>query len=234
MRRPQPPKSVHSPDEIVEMFLSAYRQGVFPMADLPQHEGAGRRSGAIPTARTISWYDPDPRAVLELSEGGLHVGRTVSRLVARKPFTVTSDRAFERVIRGCAAPGPTRGGSWLDETMIRCYTLLNERGHAHSIEAWGPNDQLLGGIYGVSIGAVFCAESMFTAIDEGGTGASSVCLVTLWNHLRVCGYELLDVQMANEHTLRFGVVEIPRDEYKGRLAEAVQKPDCWKPLAPPG
>ena len=107
---------------------------------------------------------------------------------------------------------------------------MHEHGHAHSIEAWGPDERLMGGIYGVSIGAVFCAESMFTAIDDGGTGASSVCLVTLWNHLRFCGYEMLDVQIANEHTLRFGVIEIPRAEYKRRLAASTDKPDRWRPL----
>lgn len=228
MRRPpHHPPTPRSPDEIVEIFLGAYRQGIFPMADLPQ---TPRPPGTIPTARTISWYDPDPRAILELTDGGLHIGRTVARLISRRPFTLTSDRAFERVIRACALPGPTRGGSWLDETMIRCYTLLHERGHAHSIEAWAPNGDLRGGIYGVSLGALFCAESMFSAIDAGGTGASSVCLAALWNHLRSCGYELLDVQMANDHTLRFGVQEIPRREYKRRLAAAIQPPDRWRPL----
>lgn len=209
------------------MFLHAYRVGAFPMADIPQRP---KRDGGVRSARSVRWYSPDPRAIIELGEGGLHIGRTIARQVRSRRFTLTSDCAFERVIRDCAKPGPTRGGAWLEETLIRCYALLHERGHAHSIEAWGPDSVLLGGIYGVSLGAAFFAESMFTAIDEGGTGASSVCLVTLWNHLRSCGYELLDVQMANDHTRRFGVIEIPRTDYLARLARAIQSPDRWKPL----
>ena len=258
MRRPAPNRSPTSPDEVVEMFLHAYRVGAFPMADIPE---PARRDGTFPAARTIRWYSPDPRAIIELSGGGLHIGRTVARDIRRGRFTLTSDRAFERVIRSCAQPGPTRGGPWLEETLINCYTLLHQRGHAHSIEAWSGSGmgfpahasgaspeittaqpeakdraqnnhtpQLLGGIYGISLGACFFAESMFTAIDSGGTGASSICLVTLWNHLRSCGYELLDVQMANEHTRRFGVVDIPRKQYLARLAAAIDAPDRWKPL----
>ncbi len=251
------------------MFLHAYRVGAFPMADIPE---PARRDGTFAAARTIRWYSPDPRAVIELSGGGLHIGRTVARDIRRARFTLTSDRAFERVIRACAKPGPTRGGAWLEETLINCYTLLHQRGHAHSIEAWAQSGmgipahvsgaspertaaqpevnehgqdaratekdhgrdaratELLGGIYGVSLGACFFAESMFTAIDSGGTGASSICLVTLWNHLRSCGYELLDVQMANEHTRRFGVIDIPRKQYLAQLAAAIEFPDRWKPL----
>ncbi len=212
------------------MFVSAYRAGAFPMADPPAVRGRDSKNGA---GGMIRWYTPDPRAIIELGDGGLHVGRTVGRAVRRGAFTLTSDRAFERVIRACARPGATRGGEWLDETLIRCYTLLHGRGMAHSIEAWGvrgPPTGLLAGIYGVSIGAAFFAESMFTAIDDGGTGASSVCLVTLWNHLRTCGYELLDVQMANEHTRRFGVVEVAREEYLARLGPAVAGEDRWRGL----
>jgi leucyl/phenylalanyl-tRNA--protein transferase len=220
MRRPE------SPSEIVEMFLWAYRQGAFPMADLPEGPTAGE---AIPVAASIQWYQPDPRAILPLGDGGLHVPRTVGRLVRRRPFELTSDRAFEQVIRGCARPGPTRGGAWLDESLIRAYTMLHRSGHAHSIEAW-KGGRLVGGIYGVSIGSAFFAESMFSDIEGGGSGASSVCLVTLWGHLRACGYSLLDVQLANEHTLRFGVVEIPLSAYMAQLGAAVDVPSAWRAL----
>ena len=256
------------------MFLHAYSVGAFPMADSPAPRA---RRGA--SERRIRWYSPDPRAIIELADGGLHVGRTIARHVRGRRFMLTSDRAFERVIRACAKPGPTRGGSWLEETLINCYTLLHERGYAHSIEAWSGRGmglsahvsgaspevhvrrggkgrgesrgeehgqdahateeengqdargaELLGGIYGVSIGGAFFAESMFTAIDKGGSGASGVCLVAMWNHLRACGYELMDVQMANEHTRRFGVIEIPREEYLARLAVAIQGADRWREL----
>lgn len=208
--------------------MHAYRVGAFPMADIPQRP---KRDGTARAARTIKWYSPDPRAIVELSDAGLHIGRTVARDVRRGRFALTSDRAFADVIRACAQPGPTRGGFWLEKTLISCYILLHEHGHAHSIEAWGADHTLLGGIYGVSIGAAFFAESMFTAIDKGGTGASGVCLVTLWNHLRSCGYQLMDVQMANDHTRRFGVIDIPRKQYLARLESAIQEPDRWKPLS---
>jgi leucyl/phenylalanyl-tRNA--protein transferase len=228
------------PDEIIDFFLAAYSQGAFPMAEVAQRP---RRDGGIRTAQSIRWYCPNPRAVLPLTDGALRIPRTVRRTLRKLPVTLTSDAAFERVIRACAIPGPTRGGAWLDNSLIRCYTLLHERGMAHSVEAWHsraateqastprPTDAaLLGGVYGVSLGAAFFAESMFSAIDSGGSGASSACLIALWNHLRDCGYELLDVQIANAHTLRFGVVRIPHAEYMRRLEAALAKPDRWKPL----
>jgi len=212
------------------MFLNAYRQGAFPMADMPI---PARRTGPIPMAARVRWYSPDPRAVLGLEEGALRVPRTIRRLMSRKAFLLSSDRAFERVIRACARPGPTRGGSWLDESLIRCYTLLHEMGHAHSIEAW-KDSALIGGIYGISIGAAFFAESMYSDIELGGSGAAGLCLAALWGHLRGCGYELLDVQMANEYTLRFGVEEIPGAEYRRLLARAIEGPDRWRQLRADG
>lgn len=218
MRRPE------TPSELIAAFLSAYRQGAFPMADMPDRAS---REEPIPTANKIHWYRPDPRAILRLEDDGLHVPTTIDRLARKRPFTLTADRAFERVIRGCAAPGPTRGGAWLDESLIRVYNMLHNAGHAHSIEAW-KDGELVGGIYGVSIGTAFFAESMFSDIEGEGSGASSICLIALWNHLRSCGYTLLDVQLANEHTLRFGVVEIPLADYMQRLETAVHAPCAWR------
>lgn len=241
MRRPP------SQQEVIDGFLAAYRQGAFPMAE-PATPGALRRD---PNAEgPIRWYAPDPRAILPLTDGGLHVPRSLQRTLRKRPFVLTSDRCFGRVIRACAEPSPRRGGAWLNETLINCYTLLHERGHVHSIEAWSSpratrsatggqaasatNDhQLVGGIYGVSIGRAFMAESMFCKPELGGTDASKVCLVTLWEHLRACGYELLDVQIANDHTERFGVVDICLDEYLEQLNAAIHHADAWKPL-PPG
>ena len=205
----------------------------------------------------IRWYSPDPRSILPLHDGGLHVPRSLRRTLRKSPFMLTCDGAFEQVIRACAEPTDRRGGAggaWLNETLIRCYALLHEHGHAHSIEAWVKQDPghrteeqreeppthgpapsplrplLVGGIYGVSIGRAFMAESMFCRPELGGTDASKVCLVTLWGHLRACGYELLDVQIANDHTERFGVMDIDREEYLDMLAGAVGHADAWKPL----
>ncbi len=229
------------------MFLDAYRQGAFPMAELPGGILSGR---PLPTARSIHWYRPDPRAILPLEDNALRVPRSIRRTLDRASFTLTSDHAFESVIRACARPGPSRGGAWLDESLVRVYTLLHETGHAHSVEAWlpkggtdgssasgehpdAPEAMLIGGIYGLSIGSAFFAESMFTDLEHAGpaaSGASSACLIALWHHLRACGYTLLDVQIANEHTLRFGVREIPLDDYLLRLGAAVDRPSHWRPL----
>ncbi len=141
-------------------------------------------------------------------------------------FEVTVDECFEQVMRACAAPRRDEGPAeaWISEEMIDVYTQLHGLGHAHSVEAWsagGGERRLAGGIYGVSIGAAFFAESMFCRPELGGTDASKVCLVELAQRLRRVGYQLLDVQMANAHTRRFGVVEIDRETFLLRLAEAI-------------
>lgn len=197
------------------------------MADPP---GLGRRALRV--------YRPDPRAVLPLVPGGLHVPRTVARVMRRERFRLTSDRAFREVMAACAEIRPDRGGteaSWISGEMIDAYTALHEAGHAHSIEAWRAGkdgrEALVGGVYGVSIGAAFFAESMFCHPAAGGSGASSVCLVTLAEHLRVCGYQLLDVQVVNPHTRRFGVIEFSGRRFAFLLDRAVRSADRWRPLA---
>jgi len=174
----------------------------------------------------IGWYSPDPRAVLPLEEGGLHVPRSLARTIRQGRFEVTVNDCFERVMRACAEPrhGEGPAEAWISEEMIEVYTQVHGLGHAHSVEAWaadGGERRLVGGIYGVSIGAAFFAESMFCRPELGGTDASKVCLVELAQRLRRGGYQLLDVQLANPHTLRFGVVEIDRQAFLLRLAEAV-------------
>lgn len=248
-----------SNQQIIDMVLSAYRQGAFPMAILPSgkrvRERALRASEdervQLPTARRIAWFSPDPRAVLPLSPGGLHIPGGLRRHVRRSPFVFTSNGCFDRVIRACARPreqrpGEPENGLWIDETIVRLYTMLHAHGHAHSIEAWRSRDdqphadapgfrgalQLVGGLYGVHIGSAFFAESMFCRPEHGGTNASNLCLIQLVAHLRRRGFQLLDVQMSNQHTERFGVTEIPRDQYLRLLAGAVSKPTDWGVLEP--
>jgi leucyl/phenylalanyl-tRNA---protein transferase len=247
---------LRGPAQLVEAFLQAYSHGLFPMAD--SATGRTRRRGRT----VINWYSPDPRAIIELSapaeSGGFRVSRSLRRTVRARRFAVTADIAFERVIRACAEPGPGRGDPWLDDGLVDAYTLLHQAGHAHSIEAWlpaaagsagdagiphsaphSPSDSefpsesvLVGGVYGVHIGGAFFAESMFCRPALGGTDASKVCLVHLVEHLRARGFTLLDVQIANDHTRRFGVVEIPRADYLARLAPAVGRPIAWHPFDP--
>lgn len=210
---------------MVDALLSAYRTGLFPMAD--------------PESGLIKWFSPDPRALLPIdaapgSPGGLRVSRSLRATVRRAPFLITTNQAFTRVIRACAAPrsGQRHEESWIDTRIIDAYGLLHNAGHAHSVEAWLPDDTgtqatLVGGLYGVHLGAVFFGESMFSRPDLGGTDASKVCLVHLVCHLRQRGFVLLDTQFSNPHMEQFGIVELPRKQYLRRLAAGVDLACEW-------
>ncbi len=195
----------HDPRPLsVETLLSAYRRGWFPMVD--------------PISGGIDWHCPDPRAVLILD--GFHVPRTLARLVRRGVFEIRFDTAFEDVIRACSEPRDDDGQSWIDERLVQAYTALHRAGHALSVEAWR-DGRLVGGLYGVRVGSIFCGESMFSRPGLGGTDASKVCLVHLVEYLRRDGIALIDTQFINPHMARFGCIEIPRDEYLARLAGAI-------------
>lgn len=191
--------------------MSAYLQGAFPMAD--------------PDTGRIDWYSPDPRGVLPLDER-FHVPGTVGRLLRQGRFEVVRDRDFTAVMRACAAPRPQEDGTWIDERLVEAYGRLHQLGFAHSIEAWR-DGRLVGGLYGVRIGAAFFGESMFIRPDLGGSGASKVCLVRLVDHLRAIGGRLLDTQFTTGHLERFGAEEIPRETYLRRLADALEHPTDW-------
>ena len=189
------------------LLLHAYRQGFFPMAD-PDEGGR------------ISWYAPDPRAVLPLD--AFHVPHSLARTVRSGAFTVTTDRAFEAVIRACAAPAPGRTETWISEEIVTAYLALHRLGHAHSVECWA-DGELAGGLYGVAVGGAFFGESMFSRRRD----ASKVALVALVERLRRGHFVLLDVQFTTPHLARFGVVEVARAAYEGWLAEAVAVPARW-------
>ena len=181
------------------LLLSAYAQGIFPMAD-PGGE--------------IYWYDPDPRAILPLDR--LHVPRRLERTIQQGRFQVRHDVDFERVMRECAAPAPGRERTWIDETLVEGYTALHRAGFAHSVETW-QDGELVGGVYGVSLRGLFAGESMFSRVRD----ASKVALVHLARTLRERGFTLFDVQFRTDHLQRFGVVEVPRREYKRLLRIAL-------------
>jgi leucyl/phenylalanyl-tRNA--protein transferase len=193
-----------------ERLLEAYRRGIFPFYD---------------DTTPVLWWSPDPRAVFELD--GLHVSRRLARTVRSGKFTPTVDRCFRRVIEGCADRGPGRG-CWLLPEMIEAYTRLHELGHAHSLEVWH-DGALAGGVYGVAVGGLFAAESMFTRV----TDASKVALYHLLQRLRQRGYVLFDVQYLNAHTESLGAVEVPRREYLRRLRRAVALPVTFADPPPP-
>ena len=184
------------------LVLNAYAQGIFPMAD---------------ELGKISWYAPDPRAVLE--HDNLHVSRSLLSTIRRCVYEVRTDTAFEAVMRHCA----NRAETWINEEFIATYTTLHRAGLAHSVEAWR-DGELLGGLYGIAIGGAFMGESMFSY----ATDASKVCLVYLVRHLQARGYVLHDTQFLTDHLATLGVTEIPREEYERRLRAALSLPCTWQ------
>jgi leucyl/phenylalanyl-tRNA--protein transferase len=173
---------------------------------------------------SIHWYSPDPRGVLPLD--GLRVSKSLRRRLAQAPFDVKSDTRFERVMRACAESRPGREDTWIDERLIEAYVGLHRQGCAHSVEAW-IGDELVGGLYGVTLGGAFFGESMFSQPERGGTDASKICLVRLVELLRAGGYRLLDTQFWTPHLGSLGVVEISREDYLRALGDALENPGVW-------
>ena len=184
-----------------EILLGAYAAGVFPMAE----------SADDPE---LFWVDPHHRGILPLD--AFHVPRRLRRVLRQGRFAVNCDTAFEAVIHGCAEASETRPNTWINEEIVRLYSELCERGAAHSVECWR-DGILVGGLYGVSIGAAFFGESMFSR----ETDASKVALVHLVARLRAGGYRLLDTQFLTPHLARFGGIEISRARYHRLLASAL-------------
>lgn len=185
-----------------EMLLSAYAQGIFPMAHAEDDWN-------------IYWYAPDPRAIIPFE--GFHVSKTLARTVRKGLFEIRYDTAFEDVMRRCAAPRRAEDGTWISEGLLAAYVELHELGFAHSVEAW-QDDELVGGLYGVTIGGLFAGESMFHTV----TDASKVCLVHLVRRLEQRGFVLHDTQFMTPHLRRFGAIEISRYDYEARLKAALE------------
>ncbi|MDE1900728.1 MAG: leucyl/phenylalanyl-tRNA--protein transferase [Alphaproteobacteria bacterium] len=200
------------------ILLRAYAAGVFPMAESAQ-------------SRELRWYDPPVRAIIPLDDR-FHVPRRLARTVRRNPYQVTVNKAFADVMQGCAAPtghiaDHGRDSTWINRDILRLYTALHHRGHAHSVEIWRDKN-LVGGLYGVSLGRAFFGESMFSR----DTDASKIALVHLVALLRHCGYTLLDTQFQTDHLARFGTVEITRDIYQHLLAGAIKEKAALFPAKP--
>lgn len=186
-----------------EILLRAYAVGLFPMAEHREDP-------------TLYWIDPEKRGILPLDD--FHIPRRLRRTVRSGRFEVRCDTAFEDVIRACAAPGPDRRDTWINDEIVRLYTDLHEMGRAHSVETW-LNGRLVGGLYGVALGAAFFGESMFSR----ETDASKVALVHLVARLRKGDFRLLDTQFVTEHLSRFGAAEVPRAGYRQMLAAALDQ-----------
>jgi len=197
-----------------EILVRAYAAGIFPMAE----------SADDPE---LFWVDPRRRGILPLD--AFRVARRLRRAVRRRIFEIRCDSAFEDVIRSCAQPSEKRPNTWINEEIVRLYSALFVRGAAHSVECWR-DGKLVGGLYGVSLGAAFFGESMFS----GESDASKVALVHLVARLRLGGFRLLDTQFLTPHLARFGGIEISRARYHRLLAEALSYRAVFSSALPDG
>ncbi|MEY4525740.1 MAG: hypothetical protein RIR57_1110 [Bacteroidota bacterium] len=183
-----------------ETLVYAYASGVFPMA-----EETGE----------IFWYSPDPRAIIPIQS--YKPAKSLKPIINQKRFEIRVDTCFEQVMRNCALPRPTEPETWISEEIVQAYTELHKMGLAHSVETW-QDDKLVGGLYGVSLGAAFFGESMFSFVSN----SSKVAFHYLIQILREQKYELLDSQFMNDNVQRYGAINIPRTAYIKRLAKALK------------
>ncbi len=187
-----------------DLLLKAYAYGVFPM-------------GEDRDDPSVYWVDPDFRGVIPLDD--FHVPKRLARTVRADKFQTTVNADFGATIEACAERHHGRLSTWINDDIIKNYTALHEMGHAHSVETW-LDGEMVGGLYGVSLGAAFFGESMFSRARD----ASKVALVRLVAQLKTGGFQLLDTQFITDHLTQFGACEITRDEYQKRLRPAVAQP----------
>ncbi|WSG76053.1 leucyl/phenylalanyl-tRNA--protein transferase [Rhizobium beringeri] len=193
-----------SPGITPEILLRAYSIGLFPMAE----------SADDPE---IFWVEPELRGVLPLDH--FHVSKSLAKRVRKKSFEIRFDHAFDQVIAACAEETSGRPSTWINRTIRSLYSTLFDMGHAHTVEAW-EGDELVGGLYGVSLGSAFFGESMFSR----RTDASKICLVHLVDRLRERGFTLLDTQFTTEHLKTFGAIDVPKADYAVMLSAAMESP----------
>ncbi|WP_407050905.1 leucyl/phenylalanyl-tRNA--protein transferase [Methyloraptor flagellatus] len=191
-----------TPDITAEVLLKAYAVGIFPMAE----------SADDPS---LFWIEPERRGIIPLDD--FHVPKRLARTVRSDHFTIRVDRTFDGVIDGCAAPAPGRRKTWINARIRKLYGELFTLGHCHTVETWH-DGELVGGLYGVSLGTAFFGESMFSR----ETDASKVALVHLVARMKAGGYTLLDTQFVTDHLAKFGAVEIPKRSYQGLLDRAMR------------
>ncbi len=191
------------------LLLRAYAHGLFPMAKSADSD-------------ELYWFDPPIRGVLPLER--FHIPKRLRRDIRRGVFDVRYDTAFDEVLQACAEPAADRPTTWINDRIASLYGTLFEIGHAHSVECW-QDDQLVGGLYGVSLKRAFFGESMFSR----ATNASKIALVHLVAQLRYGGYRLLDTQFTTDHLRQFGGIEIPQADYKTLLAAAMEGDGIFNP-----
>ena len=185
-----------------DILLKAYACGIFPMAETADDPG-------------LFWIDPTERGILPLD--GFHLPKSLRKTIRKTPFTIKVDTAFPAVVMACAEPAPGRRETWINGQIRSLTSALFDEGFAHCVEAWD-GDDLVGGLYGISLGGAFFGESMFSR----RTDASKIALAYLWERLSRGAYRLLDTQFLTSHLKTFGAIEIGRDAYRNLLAEAIE------------
>jgi leucyl/phenylalanyl-tRNA--protein transferase len=186
-----------------QLLLRIYAAGIFPMAETADDPG-------------LFWLDPEMRGILPLDDG-FHVSRRLQRTLRQARLDVACDSAFDETVAACAAARPVRPSTWINDEIRRLAGALHEMGHAHSIEC-RQDGELVGGLYGISLGGAFFGESMFSTARD----ASKVALCHLVARLRRGGFTLLDTQFITEHLMQFGAIEITHEDYHARLAVALK------------
>jgi leucyl/phenylalanyl-tRNA--protein transferase len=198
-------RSSHTAAITPEILLRAYAAGLFPMAE----------SADDPD---IFWVQPEMRGVIPLD--GFHVSKSLAKTIRKRPFDIRFNTDFDQVIARCGEPAPDRPSTWINPMILMLYKELHRLGYAHSVEAW-EGEELVGGLYGVSLGSAFFGESMFSR----RTDASKICLVHLVERLRDKGFTLLDTQFTTDHLKSFGAIDVPKRDYEKLLDRAMQSPD---------
>lgn len=188
-----------------EILLRAYAAGMFPMAE----------SADDPD---VFWVQPKIRGIIPLD--GFHVSKSLAKKIRQKRFDIRVNTAFAQVMTLCAEPADDRPTTWINPLILTLYQELHRMGYTHSVEAW-EGDELVGGLYGVSLGSAFFGESMFSRRAD----ASKICLVHLVERLKARGYTLLDTQFTTDHLKSFGAIDVPRRDYEKLLAAAMQSDD---------
>ena len=197
-----------------EVLLKAYACGIFPMAENADDPA-------------LHWVEPPMRGIIPLDR--LHISKRLARTVRSDQFTVVANRDFNAVINGCAEPAPGRINTWINQRICKLYRGLFAIGHCHTVEVYDGAGHLVGGLYGVSLGAVFFGESMFHRARD----ASKVALVHLVARLNAGGFQLLDTQFLTDHLKSLGAYEVPRDYYQKLLSQGLEGEADFETI-PPG
>lgn len=188
-------------DLSIHTLLQAYSSGIFPWYSDPD---------------PILWWSPSPRSIIKPNE--IHISKSMKKLLKKRPFSISCDKAFIDVMHYCAEPRNYTDETWITEDMVNAYCKLHNAGYAHSIEVW-QEEELVGGLYGVALGCVFFGESMFSNISN----ASKIGFIQLSQALEYCGFELIDCQVSSAHLDSLGAHEVDRTEFKSLLKALINK-----------